>query len=327
MINKDKGAISAQKQPGSGTHSADRNLPLVTIIVPVYNVCAYVGECVESLLNQTYTNLEIILVDDGSTDGSEAVCDEYAKKDNRIRVIHQKNQGLSGARNTGLDHAEGEYIAFVDSDDCVMSTFIASLYRLIKKYHADIAACAYVKEPEKTWKQASNRCGNLSKTKDMSESDISVINGKCSINSTSVTTLCMSSEQMLRQWHGRYKKYETIACNKLYRASVLNGGANNRKIRFPLGRKHEDVLTSHLIVANANRIALTTQTLYRYRIREGSITAGTALGEGVQENLSAQRERMEYFRKKRYLRAYLNLLIGYVLHRVWFGWKNCIKRL
>lgn len=329
MINKDKGAISAQKQPGSGTHSADRNLPLVTIIVPVYNVCAYVGECVESLLNQTYTNLEIILVDDGSTDGSGAVCDEYAKEDNRIRVIHQENQGPSAARNAGLDHASGEYVAFVDSDDLVMPVYVAKLYRLLRKYHADIAACAFVRQPENVRtarRNSQNRCGNFGKTKNMPGGDTGVINDGYTINDTDVTTICMSSEQMLRQWHGRYKKYETVVWNKLYHVSVFNGDKDKVKIRYPKRKRDEDMLISHLIVENADRIALTTQVLYRYRNREGSITAGTALGEGVQDNLSAQRERMEYFRKKRYFRAYFNLLKGYVLHRLWFGWRKLIHK-
>lgn len=302
--------------------SWNKEFPLITIIVPVYNVRAYVGECIESLLHQTYTNLEVILVDDGSTDGSGELCDEYAEKDNRIRVIHQGNQGLSGARNTGLDHAKGAYIAFVDSDDCVMLSFIARLYKLIKKYHADIAACAYVKEPDQRWKSGKSRRNDVkNRYKDSDE-----INHAAK-NDNNVTTVCMSSEHMLRQWHGRYMEYETVAWNKLYRTSVLNDGMDNCKIRFPQGRKHEDVMTSHLIIENANRIVLTTEVLYRYRIREGSITAGTALGEGARDNLSAQRERMEFFRKRRYFRAYGNLLIGYVLHRAWFGWRNCITRL
>ena len=117
--------------------------PLVSIIVPVYQVVDYVGVCVESLLRQTYKNLEILLVDDGSTDGSGEICDEYANRDNRIRVIHQENQGLSAARNTGLDQALGEYVAFVDSDDAVLPDFIETLYDLADRYQADIVACAY----------------------------------------------------------------------------------------------------------------------------------------------------------------------------------------
>lgn len=318
----------ARTQPGRGTHPGDKKLPLVTIIVPVYNVRAYVGECIESLLNQTYTNLEIILVDDGSTDGSEAVCDEYAKKDSRIRVIHQENQGPAAARNAGLDHASGEYVTFVDSDDVVASVFVEKLYKLLKKYHADIAACGYVRDTGNariTRRHAKNRRGNFGKTENIPISDRSVINEGYTINDTSVTALCMSSEQMLRQWHGRYKKYETSVCNKLYHISVFNGGQDKVRLRYPKRKRDEDMLISHLIVENANWIVLTTQVLYRYRRREGSITARTALGEGVGENLSAQRERMAYFRKKRYFRAYLNLLKGYVLHRLWFGWKKLVK--
>lgn len=328
MINKDKEAISVQKQPTDKKHSGDRKLPLVTIIVPVYNVHAYVGECVESLLHQTYTNLEIILVDDGSTDGSGAVCDEYAEKDSRIRVIHQENQGPSAARNAGLDHASGEYAAFVDSDDVVASVFTERLYRLLRKYHADIAACAFVRNPGNTRmvrRHAQNRYGNSGKTKDMLKSDVNLVNDGRIINDTDVNVVCMSSEQMLRQWHGKYKKYETSVCNKLYHISVFNGDKEKVKIRYPKRKRDEDMLISHLIVENANRIVLTTQVLYRYRRREGSITARTALGEGVEDNLSAQRERMEYFRRKCYYRAYLNLLKGYVLHRLWFGWKKLVK--
>ena len=119
----------------------ESNGKLVSIIVPVYQVKEYVGECVESLRAQTYTNLEILLVDDGSTDGSGEICDEYVRSDNRIRVIHQKNRGLSAARNTGLDQAAGEYVAFVDSDDVVLPDFIETLYDLSGRYQADIAAC------------------------------------------------------------------------------------------------------------------------------------------------------------------------------------------
>lgn len=267
--------------------------PLISIIVPVYQVKKYLGECVESLRNQTYTNLEIFLVDDGSTDGSGELCDQYAAKDDRIRVVHQENQGPSAARNAGLDRAKGEYIAFVDSDDVVLPDFIEILYELTGKYHADIAACAYVK------------CftENLAEVKEWQ-------NGK---------EWCMSSEQMLRQWHGRYKKLETIAWNKLYRKYVFDAG-KARGIRFPVGRKLEDVLTSHLIVANAKRIALTMRGLYLYRIRPGSRASQSRTAEHMNENLRAQRERMAFFREKRYWRAYFNLWVGYVLHWVWFGW-------
>lgn len=275
-----------------------QTLPVVSIIVPVYNVKSYVGECVESLCRQTYTNLEILLVDDGSTDGSGEVCDEYAGRDERIRVIHQANRGLSGARNMGLDDVQGEYIAFVDSDDLVSPNYIETLYELLMKYEADIAACAYIKV---TTEQLA----------DIREKVLSLDN---------VKEICMPSVKLLKQWHGKYKQQETVAWNKLYCRELWNG---RRKIRFPEGRNHEDVLISHLVVQGAKTIVLTTEILYFYRIRKGSITLQTEYDrEKVWQNLRAQRERMEFFRAHRYWRAYFNLLKGYVLHVLWFWWRR-----
>ena len=275
-----------------------QTLPVVSIIVPVYNVKSYVGECVESLCRQTYTNLEILLVDDGSTDGSGEVCDEYAGRDERIRVIHQANRGLSGARNMGLDDARGEYIAFVDSDDLVSRNYVETLYELLMKYEADIAACAYIK-------------GTTEQLTDIREKVLSLDN---------VKEICMPSVKLLKQWHGKYKQQETVAWNKLYCREVWNG---RKKIRFPESRNHEDVLISHLVVQGAKTIVLTTEILYFYRIRKGSITLQTEYDrEKVWQNLRAQRERMEFFRAHRYWRAYFNLLKGYVLHVLWFWWRR-----
>lgn len=293
--------MSEENAMKNGVEPQNRvTMPLITIIVPVYQVKEYIGECVESLLAQTYTNLEILLVDDGSTDGSGELCDEYAAKDSRIQVIHQENQGAAGSRNTGLDHAEGEYIAFVDSDDRVSSVYTEELYKLICKYNADIAACAFEKN-----KMEEVLCKGET------------------VNDSSVMEVCMSSEHMLRQWHGKYKNWETTPCNKLYHRSILEGDGRGDRIRFPMGRRHEDVLISHLIVANANKIVLTTQKLYMYRTRPGSCTTQILITvENRKQNLRAQRERMAFFRKRRYWRAYLNLLVGYVLHVGWFGWKT-----
>ena len=275
-----------------------QTLPVVSIIVPVFNVKSYVSECVGSLCRQTYTNLEILLVDDGSTDGSGEVCDEYAGRDERIRVIHQANRGLSGARNMGLDDARGEYIAFVDSDDLVSTNYVETLYELLMKYEADIAACAHVK-------------GTTEQLTDIREKVLSLDN---------VKEICMPSVKLLKQWHGKYKQQETVAWNKLYCREVWNG---RKKIRFPESRNHEDVLISHLVVQGAKTIVLTTEILYFYRIRKGSITLQTEYDrEKVWQNLRAQRERMEFFRAHRYWRAYFNLLKGYVLHVLWFWWRR-----
>ena len=132
------------------------NQPIVSVVIPVYNVEAYLCECVDSVINQTYKNLEIILVDDGSTDSSGKICDDYAEKDERISVIHQKNGGLSAARNAGLDKASGEYIYFLDSDDYVADNTLESLITIAEKDNSDIVffdAVSFADTPDFTVKQ------------------------------------------------------------------------------------------------------------------------------------------------------------------------------
>ena len=115
--------------------------PLISVIVPIYNVEEYLNRCVESIVNQTYQKLEIILVDDGSPDNCPRMCDDWAKKDSRIKVIHKENGGLSDARNAGMKITTGEYISFIDSDDYIETCMIEILYEAIKKYDCDIASC------------------------------------------------------------------------------------------------------------------------------------------------------------------------------------------
>lgn len=289
-----------QKNSRSGEES-----PLISVIVPVYHVQAYLRECLDSLLCQSYKNLEIILVDDGSTDGSGEICNEYGCKDGRVKVIHQKNGGPSSARNAGLDCVQGEYIAFVDGDDVVSIVYIERLYQLIEKFRADVAICGYTRREQHGTEAYSEWDGNR--------------------NSPENQVICMDSEQMLRQWHGRYKQYETVVWNKLYCASVWNGGQGRRRIRYPVCKRDEDIIVSHQIIQNASRIALTEQILYRYRYRPGSLTDTNVMLEHVKQNLSAQKERMEFFREHKYWRAYGNLFTGYMLHTVWFGWRK-LKR-
>ena len=116
---------------------------LISVIIPIYNVEKYLRRCVDGILSQTYRNLEVILVDDESPDGCGAICDEYAAKDDRVVVIHQKNKELSGARNAGIDMAKGEYLAFVDSDDYVTDDFILRLYEAVATTGSDMAQCKW----------------------------------------------------------------------------------------------------------------------------------------------------------------------------------------
>lgn len=123
-------------------------MPLVSVIIPIYNTEKFLPLCISSVLNQTLTDIEILLVNDGSTDGSGKICDEYACKDQRIQVIHTLNQGVSHARNQGLETAKGEYIAFMDSDDWIETDMIATLYQLIRTNEAGLATCGYIIENE-----------------------------------------------------------------------------------------------------------------------------------------------------------------------------------
>ena len=120
----------------------EQNKPLISVIVPVYNVEKYVGRCITSNINQSYTNLEIIVVNDGSTDNSLSVCESYAAKDNRIKLITQENRGLSGARNTGLRHYTGEYVTFVDSDDWIHRNMVEYLYNALIRHKSEMSLCA-----------------------------------------------------------------------------------------------------------------------------------------------------------------------------------------
>ena len=118
-----------------------KNIDLISIIIPVYNVEQYLSRCIDSVINQTYKNLEIILIDDGSTDDSGEICDEYALKDNRIKVMHKQNGGVSSARNEGLDISKGNYIGFIDSDDFIEKDMYEFLYDLLTKNNCDISCC------------------------------------------------------------------------------------------------------------------------------------------------------------------------------------------
>lgn len=266
-------------------------MKLISIIIPVYNVEQYLDDCIRSVQSQTYQNIEIILVDDGSTDHSGSMCDTYAGLDDRIRVIHQPNQGLSAARNTGFAASEGAYIAFVDSDDMISPIYIQTLYDIINHHHADIAACEYTQNENEMDTQPIPNNGREYK---------------------------IHSATMLRQWHGKRKRVETVAWNKLYKREILESMSPEI---FPTGKTHEDVYTSHLFVEKASDIAITDRKLYYYRKRDNSISRKRTK-ESIRQDLEAQQARLEYFREKKLYASYFRLLIGHLLHRVMYAWQR-----
>ena len=209
---------------------------VISVIVPVYNVSAYLPECLDSILSQDYEKLEVILIDDGSTDDSGAICDAYAQRDNRIRVIHQKNCGLSGARNAGLDAAEGEWIAFVDSDDTITPDFCAKLYHAAQEAGAQMAVCNY--------RQVDEAMTPIRK------------------QYLHVRREVLTPEQALE--HSTLLPY-MVVWNKLYHRSIF------AQLRFAEGKLNEDTLLIAYAYEKADRIANIPDALYLYRKVAGSI--------------------------------------------------------
>lgn len=216
---------------------------LISVIVPIYNVEQYLGRCINSILKQTYTNIEIILVDDGSPDGSPEICDKFADEDSRIVVIHQQNQGLSAARNAGLKIANGEYVCFVDSDDYIDENMISILYTNMARYSAEISCCGHM---------------------DVYESGRIV---KPRVNITEV----FCTEEALRIFLYT-KKIDVIAWNKMYQRTLFDG------IGFADGKLFEDHFTIYKILERAKKIVNTTTPLYYYCKRSTSI-GGTAFSD------------------------------------------------
>ena len=212
--------------------------PLISVIVPVYKVEPYLCQCVDSILAQTYKNLEIILVDDGSPDRCPQICDDYAKKDERIRVIHKENGGLSDARNAGLDIVTGEYIGFVDSDDWIAPDMYAQLMETSLKRNADISVCGY---------QESNGKRTLA-TKSMARRE------KKYTVEEAFREVLLSGEISVTMW------------NKVYRRNLFDG------IRFPKGETFEDGAVFYKLFDKCSCIAHTGRIGYYYRKRLGSIT-------------------------------------------------------
>lgn len=212
---------------------------LVSIIIPVYNVEEFLEECVDSALAQTYKNIEIFLVDDGSTDNSGNICDAYSKKDTRVRVIHKQNGGLSSARNAAMDIMKGKYVYFLDSDDYISDDMISRYVELMSQYDADIVMGTLYE----FWGEVSNEIDHLK------------IELKPEIYNT---------EEALKNMLMDRKLYHAAA-GPLYKSELFVD------IRFPVGKLYEDFATSYYVVCKAKRVVYIDDKRYFYRMREGSI--------------------------------------------------------
>lgn len=210
---------------------------LISVIVPVYNVEKYLKKCVDSIVNQTYKNLEIILVDDGATDNSGKICDELVELDNRIKVYHKKNGGLSDARNYGVERATGDYIGFVDSDDYIDAEMYEKLYEAIKKENVDVAECNLkIVYPEKT--------------------DL--------FTDQKYYQICNKQEYL-----EEYLKIEKIfgsACVRLTKVDIA------KKLKFPVGKLYEDTYYAYDLIGIVDKYVIVDNPYYNYLMRENSIT-------------------------------------------------------
>lgn len=242
-----------------------RNDSLISIIVPVYNVEQYLSRCVDSLVNQTYHNIEIILVDDGSPDRSGEICDEYAKKDKRVKVIHQSNGGLSDARNTALDIAKGDYLMFVDSDDWIEKKTCEILNRLASDNKADtvIFGLNFVFDSGKVIRSKRGMAGLTDKN------------------------MCMKY-LIHNVARGGIFNY---ACNKMFSSHLFEG------LRFPVGRLAEDQDVIYKLIHRSQRIYVTEQPLYNYYQRDGSITAAQYYPRLIRDRHELWLKRLDFIRE------------------------------
>ncbi len=211
--------------------------PLISVIVPIYNVEEYLDECILSLINQSYKNLEILLIDDGSPDACPKICDEYAQKDNRIRVIHKKNGGLADARNVGLDNAKGQFISFVDSDDWIMAQTYETMMRFLLGNNLDIVCC-----------EISRVCNGKEIERYRFYDNETVLSGK---DVTREILLDKIGSQVVK---GLYKR----ECWE--------------NLRFPVGMLYEDIPVTFLAFSRANYVGFIAEPFYLYRTNDESIS-------------------------------------------------------
>lgn len=263
--------------------------PLISVIVPIYNVEPYLRRCLDSVVNQTYRNLEIILVDDGSPDQCPKTCDEYAEKDSRIKVIHKKNGGLSDARNVGINAASGEYFSFVDGDDAVHMDFISKLLLAIKTSGKKMSACMF-----QFFSDDNPLCFKSL------EGSVKVLNLEgalrlyCSLMPQKSTPLISS-------------------CTKLYHRSLF------QELRFPVKRIYEDACVSYKLLDSANGVALVDDPLYGYYMRSGSIM-GQKENHALYDVLDPYKEAIQFFsenKKENVAQLFYPPLVMREIYRYW----------
>lgn len=234
--------------------------PLISIIVPIYKVEDYLEKCIDSILSQSITKFELILIDDGSPDECGKICDSYASRDHRIKVVHKQNEGLSAARNSGLDIAEGDYVGFVDSDDWIHDKMYETLLNLLIDNNADIAQCEFI------------RTFDEEETID---------------NSQRNTIETFNNIESLKNIYNKKAISTVVSWNKLYKRELFD------HIRFPKGKIHEDEFTTHKLLYKSKKLVYTNKVLYFYRQTPNSIM-NSKFNKKRLDILDAMQERLDF---------------------------------
>ena len=263
---------------------------MITVVIPIYNTGHYLRFCLDSVLAQTYKNIEVICIDDGSTDDCPQICEEYASRDNRIRVVHRENGGLSIARNNGIEIANGEYITFIDSDDMIDSDMLQYLYERIISCQADISVCQSQRINENN---AIIEC----KLRNNKRQD-ALIDGNES---------CMYN-LFVNPW------INITAWGKLYKTELFSD------IRYPENRYHEDVFTTYKLMAKTNRMVVGDAPKYLYRIRSASITQQTF----SPKHLDAIYGKLEM---RNFIRDHYPVLLKYANGGVVYAANQCLYKM
>lgn len=238
-------------------------MDLISVIVPIYNVEKYLDKCLDSILGQTYKNIEVILVNDGSSDNSEAICLAYASKDNRIVYYKKENGGLSDARNFGLDKMRGKYVTFVDSDDYLAPQFLEKLYNAIKKYDAQVAMCPFH----------------------------IVFEGNDNVITKSFLMLknVVTGKEVLKEVLGKEGYVSVVACCKLYASSCFEN------LRFDKGKYFEDEYINFKLFYPLTKVAIVEDALYYYVQRQNSITNSKMSKKKISNMLDFLDSRMDFY--------------------------------
>lgn len=252
----------------AGAHPA-----LVSIIVPVYKVPKYLEQCVRSICAQTYQNIEIILVNDGSPDECPEMCENFAKEDKRIKVIHKQNGGLSSARNAGIENSTGEWLMFIDGDDFISPDMVQKLYDAAQLHQAKVAFCtvtAFIEDED-----------GYREIEFWGPPPTGVRNG------------CDILQDAIDQRQGRLGGHHVIACNKIYHRSIFE------HLRYPEGQVHEDEATAHHVLGSCDKIVGIGDSLYYYRQHPNSIMGGVSLLR-IQSMTMAYGDRILFYNRNGY---------------------------